>query len=519
MTFKSMSMRIQYLMILCMLVLFACKQENSQLQIKEDPAIKTAAEIDGLIRKSLEKNNRFDWESAGDVVIWSAGQLTDKIFAIGYQPKGMVGVQDRLHEIDIQDPAWQSVKKEVLQIIYEEEKKSRPDLKPEELEVWPEYYLPVVDVVIHRFETIQRLRNTGLIRYIEPMGYDAGIKDRQQERVSSSSGCGSNVASSGLISGVHYTLTSPNTLSSWNYPYHRISQAWTKATGKGIKVFIIDTGTSSDQDNLGSAFNQGSSSGRTIEKIVTLPRETFLGIPVGSAETPADGCGHGTAMAGACAAPRGTDGASCGVAYNCNLVNCRAAVDVLIDESRENKGVSDAFVNAGNRSDVRIISMSMGRITSNSQIADAVKYAFGKGKLIFCAGGTSFGWSAGWYGVIFPAYMPEVQAITGVIEGTNFANCTECHKGAEIDFVVVMQRSADAVKPLSLAMSGNPPSTVGGSSVATATTAGIAALVWSRYPANTRSQIISRLEQSSSRYPTRSAEYGWGIINADQATN
>jgi subtilisin family serine protease len=115
--------------------------------------------------------------------------------------------------------------------------------------------------------------------------------------------------------------------------------------------------------------------------------------------------------------------------------------------------------------------------------------------------------------------MNEVQAVTGVIENTNFTNCTECHKGAEIDFVVVMQRSADGVKPLTLAMSGNPPATVGGSSVATATTAGMAALVWSRYPSLTRTQLISRLQLNSSRYPTRSPDYGWGLINANTATN
>jgi len=73
--------------------------------------------------------------------------------------------------------------------------------------------------------------------------------------------------------------------------------------------------------------------------------------------------------------------------------------------------------------------------------------------------------------------------------------------------------------PLSLAMSGNNPSTVGGSSVATASMAGMAALVWSKYPALTRDQVISRLQQNSSRYPTKSSEYGWGILNADAATN
>jgi subtilisin family serine protease len=452
-------------------------------------------------------------------VIWSAGKLTDQIYAVGYQPKGETSIDERMSSIDINTPSWKETKQQILQIVYEEEKLVRPDLKSDQLEVWPETVLPVMDIRIERFATLEKLKASGLIRYVEPMGYDYGLSKRMLFRLTSSSGCGSNTAATGLVSGVHFSTISPATKASWNYNYHGIQQAWTKSTGSGVKIFIIDTGTSPDQDNLGTAFNQGSSSGRTIEKIVTLPRSTFLGIPTGPVEKPADGCGHGTAMAGACLAPRGTDGAMVGVAYNANLVSCRAAVDVLIDDSRENKGVADAFVNAGNRTDVRIISMSMGRITSNSQIADAVRYAFGKGKLIFCAGGTSFSWTAGWYGVIFPAYMSEAQAVTGVIENTNFTNCTECHKGAEIDFVVVMQRSADAVKPLTLAMSGNPPATVGGSSVATATTAGMAALVWSRYPTLTRDQLITRLQQNSSRFPTRTSEYGWGLINVNTATN
>ena len=70
-----------------------------------------------------------------------------------------------------------------------------------------------------------------------------------------------------------------------------------------------------------------------------------------------------------------------------------------------------------------------------------------------------------------------------------------------------------------LAMSGDAPSTVGGSSVATATTAGIAALVWSRFPAYTRDQVLTKLIQSSANYPTRNSSVGWGNINAEAATN
>jgi hypothetical protein len=57
--------------------------------------------------------------------------------------------------------------------------------------------------------------------------------------------------------------------------------------------------------------------------------------------------------------------------------------------------------------------MSMGHIFSVGKIEDGVKYAYAKGKLIFCAGGTSTSFT-NFVGVIFPASMPETQAITGV---------------------------------------------------------------------------------------------------------
>ncbi|HCY89908.1 MAG TPA: serine protease, partial [Chitinophagaceae bacterium] len=216
---------------------------------------------------------------------------------------------------------------------------------------------------------------------------------------------------------------------------------------------------------------------------------------------------------------RGTDGASAGVAYNCNLVTCRASSDVLIDASREVRGVSDAYINAGNRADVKIISMSMGRITSSSQIRDAIRYAYGKGKLIFCAAGTSFSWTSGWYGVIFPATMTEVSAVTGVRDNDPYTTCTVCHDGSQTDFTIVMERGSDSQHPLTLASYGDVPSTVGGSSVATATAAGIAALVWSKYPAYTRAQVLNKLIQSSSNYPSINSSLGWGKIDADKATN
>jgi subtilisin family serine protease len=161
----------------------------------------------------------------------------------------------------------------------------------------------------------------------------------------------------------------------------------------------------------------------------------------------------------------------------------------------------------------------MGKITSSSQLSDAIQYAYGKGKLIFCAAGTSFGWSAGWFGVIFPANLTQVNAVTGVRDNQFNTTCTDCHNGSETDFTIVMEKAANERHPITLATTGDAPSTVGGSSVSTATMAGVAALVWSKFPAYTRDQVLNKLIQSSANYPTRNASLGWGNVNADAATN
>jgi subtilisin family serine protease len=505
------------LAIATILLLNACKKTPTDTTIKNPEAI-PANTINAFIKQELQANNKFDWSTASDEMVWSALQQSDKILSIGYKPADEVNIEDRLANIDITSSKWKDAKLQVMKMILQTEIPTRSSLNLNNMEEWAEFVLPVIDVKVENFETVKALRASNLVRYAEPMGYEPGENQGMQGTLSSS-GCGSNVAETGLIAGTDYTTIAPNTKQSWNYTFHKIPNAWTKSTGAGIKVFIIDSGKEFDQENLGSAFNQGNSSARTVESIVTLPRSTFLGIPTGSVETPDDGCGHGTSMAGACAAPRGIDGAACGVAYNCNLVTCRAAADVYLDESREVKGASDAYTNAANRADVKIISMSMGKTTSSSQLRDAIKYAYGKGKLMFCAAGTSFGWTAGWFGVIFPGYLAEVNAVTGVRDNNFNSNCTDCHKGAETDFTVVMEKASNERHPITLAMTGNAPSTVGGSSVATATTSGMAALIWSRFPSFTRDQVLNKMIQNSSNYPNRNSNFGWGNVNVDAATN
>jgi Subtilase family len=501
------------------IMLNACTTENDRNEaLSPNPTSPVAkADIDQQIFASLQKIGKFEWSSVSEATVWSALTQSDKVLSVGYKPENEGDINAKIHLIDINEASWKAAREKVLDIVFEEESKTNPSLKRSELQVFEENTLPVIDLRVSNLSTIERLRSSKLVRYAEPMGYEAKSSSDARSKINSDSGCGSNTAESGL-GGADYTTISPNAKASWNFAYHNVTQAWAKSTGAGAKMVIIDTGCSDGQENLGSAFNQGSSSGRTIEKLVTLPRNTFLGIPTGPVETPNDGCGHGTSMQGAACGPRGTDGNTVGIAYNANLISIHAAADVFLNESRESKGVADAFTLAGNRSDVRVISMSMGNIISSGQIADGVRYAYGKGKLIFCAAGTSFGWTAGWAGVIFPASMAEAVAVTGIKDNLT-QRCDACHEGSDVDFVVVMEKVSTSRKPLSLAMSGDSPSTVGGSSVATASTAAMATLIFAKTPSLTRDQVFDKMKTNSSYYPSRNGNFGWGRVNVDGALN
>ncbi|MCY7350355.1 MAG: S8/S53 family peptidase [Cytophagaceae bacterium] len=495
--------------------LLACQPPADVPQATAGSALMPVAEIDEFIGAKMQQEGRFDWSMAPDQLAWSALTQSDQVLSVGYRPAGTTGdFRDQMHTLDVKAPAWQAARQQLLDLIFAEERKTQPALKRGELEVFSEDVLPVFDVRVKNLVTLQKLRQSPLVRYAEPMGYEPGVADRQA-RVASGSGCGSNTGNPNLVAGSDYTTTTPNGKVSWNLPYHNIPQAWAQSSGAGITVQIIDSGCSPDQAKLGSQFNQGDSPGRSITKLVTLPRATFFGIPTGPVETPADLCGHGTSMLGTCAGPRGTDGTTVGVAYGANLVSVRAATDVLIDESREVKGVADAFRMAGDNPTRRIVSLSLGRLTSSGQMTDAIRYAYNRGVLIFAAAGTSFSFTS-FVGVIFPANLAECVAVTGVKEAV-MQKCDACHDGGDVEFVTVMEKTGSNLHGLSLAMSGDVPSTVGGSSVATSSTAGMAALVWAKFPGLSRSQILDKLKTSASYYPNRNPNLGWGKINVTAA--
>lgn len=490
-----------WVIILTFIVIAGCKKDDGKKESYQEVYPKTpltGQEINNIIRETLNQTGDFDWNKVDAFVLWSAISHGNGILTIGYDTQPFASINSKSSD---------KAKKAILeQIIGLENNSTENARKGESILIAEGKELNFIDVYVSNIETIVALRKNATIRYMEPSGYRYFDFEPMAK---SDSGCDTDPES---INSADYTVVAPNCQVSWTYYKHNIPSAWAYSTGSGVTVGLIDTGISSEQSLLGSSFNQGYSSGRTISKYGVYVNSIWPWST--TTDGSADKCGHGTLMAATLAAPRNNLGYPVGVAYNCNLVAYRATGDVVLDGYHEQRGVSRALTELANMASVRVISMSIGHIFSVGSISDAVKYAYSKGKMIVAAGGTSTTFT-NFAGVIFPANMSETVAATGITDGSGYTECDVCHKGSKIDFTVIMQRANDANRrSVCLGFFNNTRNYVGGSSVATSTTAGIAALIWGKYPTWTRDQVMERMKQSASLYPNKSSNFGWGSINA-----
>ncbi len=459
------------------------------------------ADLDRIVVGTLEQRNDFHWEWMDLRVLWSALQYNDHSLAIGYQPADAQGVDDALHAIDIRNGAWRDVHDALLDAIVTalNEGRAQEPITLDDILIEDDPVLPVITLRITDKRVVTMLRNLRNVRYLEPLDYwPAGARDDR-----STSGCS---PSGTAVNASDFTVITPNAALPWNFVNHTIPSAWGSATGSGITVGVIDAGLSAAQPLLGADFNNGdSNSGRTVSASFTFGSSAYTS------------CTHGNSMAGQAVGPRSSTGAATGVAYRSNLVFVRACEDVVLDLSSERTAVKNALVTLGNNNAVRVISMSIGTPFSSSVLSDGVNYAHGKGKLIMAAAGTSFSWTT-WWGVIYPAALSKCVAVTGVKESG--AKCSSCHEGSQVDLTICMERNASSARnSLTLPVSGTAPTYIGGSSSATATAAGIAALVWSAKPTATRDQVLQCLTSTAQFANAPSSSKGYGNINAAAAVN
>ncbi len=527
-----------------MLLAVSCSRDE-EFTVEEPTAV--AEEQTGILSKNqlddyiVETINRtgtsFDWSSAPDNVVWSAMLLSEQIAIVGYKVSGWSTEQSRqfMLDNDIEKRGLSGeilkIKSELLQIASEKEAESGQTDRSEMIVYENDKFLSLY-LKINSIETLKALRQSENVRYVEPTYHpfvEEITKNYEQTTPEGSGlytvGCGTYGPNFSLRPNFDYATIAPDAKISWNYRYHKIKEAWEtggvsgRGTGKGIGVAILDTGLGLSQGSLSSTsgLNAGYVTGRTLSTWNLLDRSQSVD----------DFCGHGTALAGTIAAPRRGIGTMVGVAYGSNLYSYKVAEGVLIFGSAAIRAVTDAYYVSGNTANIRITSLSMGNVVRITEVADAIVYAYERGKLNFAAAGTAA--YASWFSVpfanlsniVFPANMTEyggevVMGVTGIT--TTYERCVDCVQGPTVDFAVVMQQS-NGTTPLAMARTSNWPTTIGGSSVATATMAGIAAIVWGKTSTRPRADVVSALKATSD-FPSRSNPiFGHGKANAQAAWN
>ncbi len=444
-----------------------------------------------------------EWQNVDDDLLWNTLATEGDLVSIGYKPIGVTGLKETMHLIDPLEKQWTAARNRIINFIVSETQQKYGDTYTREV-LMPNgenINAPNFKIRVFDKELIRKVRQMPEVRYFEP----ATTPDYTPVK-KSDSGCSSN---SSTINSNDYTSITPASRRSWHHDEHNIPCAWSNSNqGAGIWVAVMDTGISSAQQKLNSEFAEGDSGGRVVEK--------YNSFQTGGVVTTSgwqDQCGHGTVMAGLAVAPRGFENTPAGIAYRANLVSYRVTEDVIINTGDEQDGVSAALYHAADDPRINVISMSIGHVFSSGQVEDAIIYAHNRGKLIFAAAGTSTS-ITNFYPVIFPAWMTETVAVTGIHDGSNRQRCSSCHDGPQVDFVVEMQRASDDSRTaVSTAVPNNGNAYVGGSSASTASMAGMAAVVWGNNPSWTRNQVLTRLIQTADNYPARSNDFGWGAVD------
>lgn len=449
--------------------------EASPVQVPDRLA---KAELDARLLAKHREDPAKLWARASEQELWSAVQHGQGLVSLRWE-----GDEKHLKELTAQG-------------------------KVEVIARYPE--IESLDLKVADYTTFHQLRHMPEVSHIEPSGYE---EPNGAKTYSDGLGCD---ASPNHIHAEDFHWVSPGARVSWNFYAHNIPQAWEYSNGAGVTLGLVDTGTSDHQFAFSpQGWSADLSAGRFIERHGKYVDSIWRWKK--KPDGPHDRCGHGSFMSSVLAAPRTSSGQPTGVAYGANLIAVRAAHDVFIDNYHEKRGVAQAILHLANRSDVRVISMSMGYLFHVRVIADAIRYAHRKGKLIVAAAGTSFK-ATNDVGVIFPARMNETVAVTGLLDTDYIKACIECHYGPEVDFSMVVQRQQDEIRrSVSLGYHTGQMVYTGGSSAATAMFSGVAALLWSKHPGWSRSQILERLKQSSDLYPRRDPNYGYGRVDAAKA--
>ncbi len=268
----------------------------------------------------------------------------------------------------------------------------------------------------------------------------------------------------------------------WGMKTIDAASAWAVTTGTpDVKVAVVDTGIDYSHPDFG---------GRVAKGFDFINND----------EDAMDDHYHGTHCAGSIAAGIGNGGVV-GVAPNVSMV----AVKVLSKSgSGSYAGVASGIVYAAD-SGAQIISMSLGGPSTSQAIDDAVAHAKSKGALVVVAMGNDNSERPS-----YPAGSPGVMAVGSTTSSDTRSSFSNFGK-----HISVGAPGSDILSTVP----GGKYKVLSGTSMATPHTAGLCALVKSRFPEFTADQIRAQVEKSVDDLGDAGFDkyFGHGRINAGRA--
>ncbi|MEU9980070.1 type VII secretion-associated serine protease mycosin [Streptomyces sp. NPDC050856] len=279
----------------------------------------------------------------------------------------------------------------------------------------------------------------------------------------------------------------------WHLDAMKADEAWKISTGRGVTVAVLDSGVDDTVADLRGQVVKGAD----------------FSLLSGDENNDIDN--HGTGMAALIAATgaRGPAQGSYGLAPGAKILPVRIPYNQ--ERWQQKNRVKETYAQSVAKairfaadSDAKIINVSGGHSKSGPELAEAVKYALGKNKLIFAAVGNNA--DAG-NEAQYPAATPGVVGVGGV--DRKAAWWAKSETGPQVDL------AAPAVDITNACSGGTQLCEGSGTSGATALTSAFAALLWSKHPEWTNNQVLRVMLNTAGKPKngaTRTDYIGYGTI-------
>ena len=276
----------------------------------------------------------------------------------------------------------------------------------------------------------------------------------------------------------------------WNLRKILAEQAWDITTGSpDVIVAVLDTGIDASHPDL---------AGRLI------PGYDFLN----DSPNPDDDSGHGTHNAGIIGASSNNSIGIAGMAWNVRIMPIKV---LNANGEGPDSVIARGIIYAADHG-AQVINMSFGSPVSSQILAEAIRYAWGKGALLVAGAGNTAKTNNS---MVYPAAVDPVLAVAATDENDEVADFSQHHPYVGI--------SAPGVNIVSTYWRGSEYKTAylsaKGTSAAAPLVSGVAALIKSVNPSLTNSQMKQILLDTADDLgaPGKDEYYGTGRLNAYKA--